>query len=206
MSDSAATADKVREVVGVFHDAAKLEAAAEALVKAGFAENRLSVMGDQKAVAEALGHRFEPIEVMEDDPRIPQRAFILKPDRQAAESAAFGLPLYVGAMGGALLVVASGGALAMVLLAAAAGGTIGGGLGAVLAGAIGKSHVDRLAESLRQGGVLLWVAVTDTHEESRASGILRREGGADVHAQEIERTWGEQDIPFRDWNPDPFLD
>lgn len=206
MSGSAITPNMVREVVGVFHDARKLEAAAEELVEAGFAENRLSVMGDQKAVAVALGHRFEPIKIMEDDPRIPQRAFVLKADRQAAESVAFGLPLYVGAMGGAALVVASGGALAMVLLAAAAGGTIGGGLGAALAGAIGKSHADRLEQSIRQGGVLLWVAVTDGHEEVRASEVLRNNGGVDVHGQEIERTWGEEDPSLGAWNPDPFLD
>ncbi|MFC2966675.1 hypothetical protein [Acidimangrovimonas pyrenivorans] len=206
MSDTAATTNKMREVVAVFHDAGKLEAAAEELLKAGFSESRLSVMGDRKAVAKKLGHHFEPIEVMEDDPRVPQRAFIQRSDRMTAESAAIGLPLYVGAMGGALMVVASGGALAMVLLAAAAGGAVGGSLGGVLAAAIGKTHADRLEASLREGGILFWVAVANAGEESEASEILKRAGGVDVHAQQFERSWGEEDSPFKDWNPDPFLD
>ena len=206
MSDSTTSNDTVREVVAVFHDTEKLEAAAEELVKAGFPEKRLSVIGEHKAVAEKLGHHFEPIEVMEDDPRIPQRAFILKPDRLATESVAIGLPLYVGAMSGALMVVASGGALAMVLLAAAAGGAVGGGLGGVIAEVIGKTHADRLEASLRDGGILFWVGVTDTSEEKQAIEILKRAGGADVHAHQIKRTWGELKSPFKDWNPDPFLD
>jgi len=206
MSESTANKYTVREVVAVFHDARNLEAAAEELVNAGFAQERLSVIGEHEAVAKKLGNHFEPIEVMEDDPRVPQRAFILKPDRAAAESVAIGLPLYIGAMSGALMVVASGGALAMVLLGAAAGGAVGGGLGGVLAEAIGKTHADRLEASIRDGGILFWVAVTNTSEESRAAEILKNAGGADVHAQEIERDWAEQENPFENWNPDPFLD
>lgn len=53
----------------MFHDAQKLEAAAEELVKAGFPQSRLSLLGDQVSVAKRLGHHFEPVEVMEDDPR-----------------------------------------------------------------------------------------------------------------------------------------
>ena len=207
MSNSSTTGShSVREVVAVFHEAGKLENVAEELVKAGFPERRLSLLGDQKSVAKRLGHHFEPVEVMEDDPRVPQRAFIMKADRQGAEAAAIGLPLYMGAMSGAVLVVASGGALAMVLLAAAAGGALGGGIGGVLAEAIGKTHAERLEANLREGGILLWVFVEDDDEEKQVSEILKRAGGADVHAHEIKRTWGEEESPFKNWNPDPFLD
>ncbi|MGD9864219.1 MAG: hypothetical protein AB7S99_13500 [Pseudodonghicola sp.] len=207
MSDSeAATGNTVREVVAVFHDAETLEAAAEELVKAGFPQSRLSVLGDRTSVAERLGHHFEPIEEMEDDPRVPQSIFVFKSDRATAEAAAFGLPMYVGAMGSALAVVASGGAVAMVLLAAAAGGVVGGGIGGVIARAIGKTHADRLEASLREGGIMLWVVVSDTSEETQVIEILKQAGGADVHAHQIERTWGEMENPFTSWNPDPFLD
>ena len=207
MSGSETTnSNSVREVVAVFHDAAKLEAAAEELVHAGFLEKRLSVLGDKEAIAERLGHRFEPVEVMEDDPRVPQRAFVFKADRETAQAAAFGLPMYVGAMGGALMLAASGGALAMVLLAAAAGSAVGGGVGGAIAAAIGKTHADRLEAQLREGGILLWVSVGNDDEETRAGEILKEAGGADVHAHEIRRTWGEAESPFKNWNPDPFLD
>jgi hypothetical protein len=206
MSDTAATTDDaVREVVAVFHEAQKLEAAAEELVRAGYPQSRLSLLADRKTVAEHLGHHFESIEEMEDDPRIPQRLFVFKADRATGEAAAFGLPLYVGAMGGALAMVASGGALAMVLLAAAAGGAVGGGLGGVIAGAIGKAHADRMEAELREGGILLWVVIRDAEEEAQVSEILERSGGADVHAHRIKRNWGETRNPFDNWNPDPFL-
>lgn len=211
MSDTATTSENsVREVVAVFHDAKKLEAAANELLKAGVPERRLSLLGDKETVAKRLGDHFESVEIMEDDPRVPQRAFVLKPDRQAAEAVAIGLPLYVGAMGGVLAVVASGGTLAMAMLAAAGGGAAGGGLGGVVAEVIGKVHADRLEENLREGGILLWVFVTNSHEEKQVSEILKQAGGVDVHAHRIERTWGEDAIPFEDWiknwNPDPFLD
>ncbi len=200
------SASSVREVVAVFHEAAPLEAAAEELVKAGFSERRLSVLGDQEAVARRLGHHFEPVQVMEDDPRVPQRAFIFKADRATAEAAAIGLPMYIGALSGAVMMVASGGALAMVLLAAAAGGAAGGGLGGVIAATIGRRHADRLEADIREGGILLWVIVGNAEEEERASEILKRAGGVDVHAHNIVRTWGEEETPFKNWNPDPFLD
>jgi hypothetical protein len=123
-----------------------------------------------------------------------------------AEAVAIGLPLYIGAMGGALTMVASGGALAMVLLSAAAGGVVGGGLGGVIAAAIGKTHADRLEANLRDGGILLWVFVANDDEERQVIDILKHSGGVDVHAHEIERNWGERESPFKNWNPDPFLD
>ena len=135
---------------------------------------------------------------MEDDPRVPERAFVLKADRETAEAAAIGLAMYIGALSGAMMVVASGGAVATVLLAAAAGGAVGGGLGGMIAAIIGSRYADRLEASIREGGLLLWV-VAGNDEEKRA-------GGADVHAHHIVRTWGEVEPPFKNWNPDPVLD
>lgn len=205
MSDVNTGLTRVREVVGVFHDAEKLEAAVDDLEKAGFVQTNISIMADTESVAKKLEHRFEPIEDMEDDPTIPRRTFVGKADRSIEESAAIGLPLYVGAMAGAVAVVASGGAAAMAMLAAAAGGAIGGGLGGVLARAIGKAEADRLEENIREGGILLWVTVGDSDTERRAIDVLKKAGGTDVHAHEIELDWEEPEIPFEHWNPDPFL-
>lgn len=196
---------KVREVVAVFHDAGTLEAAVDDLDRAGFAQTSLSIMADAKAVAEKLGHRFEPVEDMEDDPNIPRRTFVGKADRSVEESAAIGLPLYVGAMAGAAAVVASGGAAAMAVLAAVAGGAVGGGFGALLARSIGKAEAERLEDNIQNGGILLWVAVSDAAAEARAIEVLKTAGGTDVHAHEIAQTWEGPEIPFSHWNPDPFL-
>lgn len=196
---------KVREVVSVFHDAKALEAAVDALETAGFVQTNISIMADAKAVAQKLGHIYEPVETMEEDPNVPRRTFVTRADRAVEESVALGLPLYVGAMAGAVAVVASGGAAAMALLGAAAGGLAGGGVGAVLARLIGNAEADKLEDNIRAGGILLWVAVSDGAAESRAIEVLKAAGGADVHVHEIAQTWQAPEIPFDHWNPDPFL-
>lgn len=205
MSDQEDDTLKIREVVAVFHDAKTLEAAADDLDKAGFPPTSMSIMADAKSVAEKLGHHFEPIEEMEDDPNVPRRTFVGKADRAVEESVAIGLPLYIGAMAGAAAVVASGGAAAMALLAATAGGAVGGGVGAVLARSIGKAEAERLEDQIREGGILLWVAVSDPAAEARAIDVLTAAGGTHVHAHEIAQTWEGPEIPFEHWNPDPFL-
>lgn len=205
MSNQTMETYTVREVVAVFKDAAKLEAAVNDLEKAGFVQTNISIMADASAVAEKLGYRFEPIKEMEEDPKIPRRAFVGKADRSVEESAAIGLPMYVGAMIGSVAVVASGGAAAMAMLAAAAGGLIGGGIGGILARGIGQAEAERLEGNIRDGGILLWVAVSDTTAEQTAIDVLKKAGGTDVHVHEIEPDWEEPDIPFDHWNPDPFL-
>lgn len=205
MSNKQMELTRVREVVGVFRDAETLESAVDELENAGFNQTSISIMADSESVAEKLNHRFEPIKEMEEDSRIPRRAFVGKADRGVEESVAIGLPLYVGAMAGAAAVVASGGALALAMLAAAAGGVVGGSLGGVLAAAIGNAEAERLEGNIRDGGILLWVTVGDPDAERRAIEVLKQAGGKDVHAHEIELNWEEPEIPFEHWNPDPFL-
>lgn len=211
MSDQTTTLDHtpapnlVREVVAVFHDAGQLEAAVDALEAAGVLQTNISIMADPETIASTLGHRFAPVAEMADDPNVPRRAFVGRADRAVRESAALGLPLYIGAMAGALTVVASGGAAAMALLGAAAGGAVGGGFGGVLARFIGQRAADRLEDAIRRGGILIWVAVGNAAAEARVIALLKAAGGTEVHAHEIAQTWERAEIPFKDWNPDPFL-
>ena len=205
MSNQELETRKVREVVAVFSDAQELENAVDALEKAGFVQTNISIMAASKTVTEKLGHSYATVKDLEDSPKVPRRAFVGKADRGVEETAVIGLPLYLGAMLGAVAVVASGGAVAMALLAAAGGGAAGAGLGGVLAHAIGKSEADRLEENIREGGILLFVAVGDPATEQTAVRVLNEAGGTDVHPHTIEQTWEEPDVPFDKWNPDPFL-
>jgi hypothetical protein len=195
----------VREVVGVFGSGETLESAVANLEAEGFRREDISVMASRKAVAESLDHRFEAIEKMEDDPRVPRAAFVAKTDLAAGEVAAVGIPLYIGATVGALAVVASGGALALAVAAAAAGGMTGGGLGGLAAHAIGEKHAKALQEHIAAGGLLLWVRTADRTREDEAIRILTASGGKHVHAHDIRRTWGAEDVPLHDWQPDPLI-
>jgi hypothetical protein len=195
----------VREVVGVFASGAKLESAVANLEAEGFRREDISVMASREAVVGNLGHRFEAIEKMEDDPRVPRAAFVAKSDFTAGKAAAVGIPLYIGATVGGLAVVASGGALALAVAAAFAGGLAGGGLGGLAAHAIGKKHAETVQEHIAAGGLLLWVRTPDRIREDRAVGVLTASGGEHVHAHDIRRTWGAEDVPLHDWQPDPLI-
>ena len=58
---------------------------------------------------------------------------------------------------------------------------------------------------LEKGGLVAWVSVRDPDAEKRATAILNKLGGDDVHVHEIEREWSIKDIPFAESRPDPFL-
>jgi hypothetical protein len=196
----------VHEVVGVFGSGDKLEAAVETLAAAGFKREDISVMASHEAVVKNLNHRFETIEQMEDDSRVPRAAFVAKSDLAMGKAAAISIPLYIGATVGSLAVVASGGALALAIAAAAAGGLAGGGLGGLAAHVIAEKHAKALEEHVAAGGLLLWVRISDRAREAEAIGVLSASGGEHVHAHDIRRSWGAKDVPLHDWQPDPFLE
>src|SRR6476646_3968933 len=108
MSENGDLSYAVREVVGVFGNRDKLEAAVETLEAAGFRREAISVMASREAVVENLNHRFESIESTEDGPQAPRAAF--NDDLAAGNAAVVRIPLYIGATVGSLVVVASGGA------------------------------------------------------------------------------------------------
>ncbi|MGI9521747.1 MAG: hypothetical protein ACR2PG_08895 [Hyphomicrobiaceae bacterium] len=195
----------VREVVAVFHAADDLENAVRDLEAAHFGRPDISIMADHDTVVEKLGHRFSSVAKLEDNPKTPQAVFIHQEDLAEAKAAAIGLPLYLGAAGSALAVVASGGALALAVAAATAGGLVGGGVGGIIAKAIGDHHAAAVENNLAAGGILLWVRVSDPEKEAVALKILKDKGGQGIHAHEIERTWGNDDVPLHDWQPDPLL-
>ena len=206
MSERTDPSYTVREAVGVFGSGDKMEAAVERLETAGVRREDISVMASHAAVVDKLHHRFEAIERMEDDPRVPRSAFVPKDDFTAVKAAVISLPLYIGASVGSLAVVASGGALALAVAAACAAGLAGGGLGALAAHAIGVNHAKLLEKHVAAGGLLLWVRIDDRARETEVIAVLTASGGEHVHAHDIKRTWGVKDVPLQDWQPDLFLE
>lgn len=197
--------DAVHEVAAVFHDEDQLQKAVDALIEAGFPPAAVSVMGAYEAIQNRLDKHYEPVTELEDDPRVPQKAFVPRDDRRVEEAVVIGAPMYLLGVGGALAAVATGGAAALALAAAAAGGAVGGGIGLMLERVLEKAHAQKLAKDLEAGGILLWVAVANDEREKLAIDVLKRMGGDHVHAHRIARTWGAEDVKLMEWNPDPFL-
>jgi hypothetical protein len=177
--------DKIREAVGVFHDEKALQSAADGLLIAGFDQSHLSLLAGERAVEMKLGHRFEKVAELEDDPAVPTRAFDDVDSRTEGKAAIVGGLFYVGAVAAAGIIVASGGTAAAALIAAALAGGGGGLIGAALAQFIEHRHAHRLQEQLDHGGLLLWVRTPTPESEQRAVEILRANGADDVHIHDL---------------------
>jgi outer membrane lipoprotein SlyB len=173
------------EAVGVFHDHDRMVEAVDALMSSGFDRSQFSVLAGGKTVERKLGHRYRKVAELEDNPNVPRKAYVAEESIGDAEGALIGGFLYVGATAATGAVVATGGALAAVIAAAAVAGGIGALIGGVLATLIAENHAIYLQEQLDNGGFLLWVRLRDTDQETKATEILRRHSGEDVHVHEI---------------------
>ena len=175
----------VREAVGLFHDERQLRAAADDLMVNGFDRSDLSILAAHRAVEGKLGHRYQRVAELEDDPQVAVQAYAGTDSRTEAQGVLVGGLFYVGAVAAAGLVVASGGTLAALIVSAAAAGGAGGVIGAVLARYLGQHHAGYLQGHLDKGGLLLWVRVADAEYERRAIEVLRRNGAEDAHAHSL---------------------
>ena len=69
--------------------------------------------------------------------------------------------------------------------AAALAGGVGGLFGSILAKWVGDHHAQHLQEQLDHGGLLLWVRTRSAEHEQRASRILSKHSGQDVHVHTL---------------------
>jgi hypothetical protein len=175
----------VREAVGVFHDELSLERAIDELLVCGFDRADVSLLAGHEAVERALGHQYQRVTDLEDDPNVPRLAYADIHSRNGGKGSLIGALAYVGAIAASGMVVASGGTLALAIAAAAMAGGGGGAVGAYLARNMEARHAKWLKEQLDEGGLLLWVRIEDEKEERCALGALKRQSAEDVHVHEL---------------------
>jgi len=175
----------IREAVGVFDGPETLQAAIDDLMSSGFDRAELSLLAAEKTVDEKLGHKYRKIAELEDDPIVPRCCYVSTESVGDAKGGLIGGLMYVGATAAAGAVVATGGTLALVIAAAALAGGIGGLFGSILAKWVGDHHAHHLQEQLDHGGLLLWVRAWNAEDEKRASEILAKHSGRDVHVHTL---------------------
>ena len=176
----------LREAVGLFHDAAALRSAADALMLNGFDRADLSILASESAISRKLQTAYTTAQ-LEDDPQVPTVAYFSGDSLTEAKAAIIGAPFFVGAVSASGAIIANGGSLTKALLAAIVAGGLAAGLGAFAAHWLTRHHDTYLDRQLRLGGLLLWVRIVDADHEARASRILK-EGGADhVHVHDVSR-------------------
>jgi hypothetical protein len=172
----------VREAVAVFDNVSELEAAVGELRQAGFAQGDISLLATEHAVQKKLGHRYERVEELEDDPEAPRVTYRTPAALGEGEDILIGSLTYLPAVVAAGTVVASAGIVAAAVTGTALAGAL---IGTVLAHWIDKQHAEHLEEQLERGGLLLWVRTPDAAAERRALEILTRHSAHDVHVHEL---------------------
>ena len=175
----------LREAVGYFTTAAALQEAIDELLTSGFNRAELSLLASEDAVKKKLGHIYGSVEEIEDDDQIPRSAYISRESVAAGEAALIGTPLYIAATLALGVILASGGTLAAAMAGAAAAGGAGGIAGSVLAALLGNERAKLVEEQLDHGGLLLWVRTWNDADEKRASDIMARHSGHDVHIHTV---------------------
>ena len=178
-------AETIREAVGVFQTPNTLQDAIDELMSSGFDRAQLSLLASEQAVDAKLGHHYEKCKELEDDPTVPRTAYVSTESVGDAEGGLVGVLMYVGATAAAGAVVATGGTLAAVIGSAAVAGGAGGLIGSALARWLGDQHAHHLQEQLDHGGLLLWVRTWNAADEKRATAILAKHSGRDVHVHTL---------------------
>jgi hypothetical protein len=172
----------VTEAVAIFHDVSDLDAAVEELRAAGFSHDDISLLATEQAVNRKLGHRYERVEELEDDPAAPRIAYRTRASLGDSEDRLIGSLTYLPAVVAAGTVVASAGVVAAAVTGTAIAGAL---IGTVLAHWLDKSHAEHLQEQLDRGGLLLWVRTPDPETQQRALAILARHSAHDVHIHRL---------------------
>jgi len=171
----------IREAVAVFDRPEDLQDAIDELLSSDFHRAELTLLASEQAVEDKLGHRYEKVSALEDDPTVPRAAYVSTEAIGGAEGALIGALMYVGATAATGAIVVSGGTIAAGIAAGALAGGAGGFIGSILAKWVGDHHAHYLQEQMDHGGLLLWVRTWDAEDERRAAEILRKHSGRDVH-------------------------
>jgi hypothetical protein len=175
---------EVPEAVGVFETFDGFQKAFYDLRMCGFSRYDLSILGTDDALQEKLGPAYLSAKDMEDDPHVPRAAFVSEEGIGELEGVivggAFLIPSYI-----AMAAMAAAGATAAVTAAAIAiVGLPAAAIGVLLARRAHQHHKDYYANQIANGGILLWVRVTDKQRERLAVDILKGHSGKDVHVHE----------------------
>ena len=159
----------LREVVGTFADRGAFESAVSALLEAGIARDRLSVLSSHDCLDVAGG----------------------KPQKwRDGLVALVGEMKYEGPLVAAGLIALAAGPVGAVIAGLVAAGVGGAALKELLDEVAAIPDSGDFARALAAGSVILWVSVETAAEEASARALLAQAGGNDIHI--FERAKGKR--------------
>jgi len=168
-------------VVGIFHDAGRFVTALEALLGAGFDRATISVLADRDAIQDHFGRipKAETLAERADTPRedLDTEGALRGAIRFIAETVAV-----IGEIGAAGIAFAVGGPVGIASGAATAADLS---VGDVLTRYVDRDYHARFEQSVRDGGVIAWVHVSEQKAAAAAKETLAEHGGEDVHEVDL---------------------
>lgn len=186
-------------VAGLFEQRSSADRALEALERAGFERDAISVVARGDMHERQVGGS-----VVAEGAQVETGAFELG---GVAIGGVLGLLAGLGALAipgiGPILAVGTlGSALAGVVGGAAAGGLVGGLVGTLTASGLSEEHAQIYAEGVRRGGLLITVTAADEERADAAQAIMSRAGAVDLEGQRA--AWQQQGWAGFDTNAGPF--
>lgn len=170
----------IREAVGLFADQDALQGAIDELLNSGFDRAELSLLASEHVVEDKLGYAIRRSD-LEDDVEAPRSVYVSPDAIGTAEGSLISTLAYIGGVAAAGAIALAGGPLTLIVIGAGSAGLAGGLIGAELAKLLGDRQAGAINEHLQRGGLLLWVRTWDAADEQRATAILRKHSGRDVH-------------------------
>jgi hypothetical protein len=205
-SDSVLERTRVREVAGVFHSRAALDAAAEALLEAGFDRADIDIIGDLRTLRQRLGGVYVAAEDLADVPQAPRRPFFSPHDIAMYAAVVGGTLAAIGGMAVAYWAAVSGARTAVALGAAAIAACAALGVIAYLiTRGYERDRTNGLEWLAAARGLVLWVRVHSSTQEEIARTFLSDCGAEAIRVHEITIEKRPEDLPLGSLRPDPWL-
>jgi hypothetical protein len=164
MTAKTKAAATIREVVGTFADRAHFQAAVDRLIQYGFDRADLSVLSSHESIDVAQGREGRKW--------------------KDALTGLVGELKYEGPLVAAGLIAIAAGPVGASIAALVAAGVGGAAFKELLDEISALPDSEEFARALAAGSVILWVAVTDSHEEDRARRVLTEASAQNIHVFE----------------------
>jgi len=205
-ADDAIEHAKRREVAAIFHSHEAIEAAAEALLLAGFDRADLDRLADLDEVRERVGLIYVAHEELADVPQAPRRPLVTREDVTLTLVLVVSVLASLAGVVVALIVVALDGGTEAAVGAALLSALVAGGISAfITVRGLRPMRSEALKPLMAARGLILWVRVRSPDDEQKAERILHQHGGRAIRVHEIEIEKRPEEIPLSSFRPDPWL-
>lgn len=174
---------KVRQVVGIFRDADKLQVALDKLGLAHFERRDISVLDSESKLKKELWEKRGKLEGIKNSSQAPEAIHIAPEEFGVAAGAIIGITVLISVIIAFLIKgdITTPEPTATIIVSIVIGIIIGG----IITKILQKIRTEYLSNQLAKGGLIVWVNASDKHREKLARRILKKFGARNIHIRKI---------------------